>query len=480
MSETQVLLAKISALRQRLDQAAGLANEARSAAAALLQARPGALDMQVAAASAHDARLDAVVAAVTGPVAQGDREPPRQLTSRARRVLERGRELLTQLRALADDFAPPEGARHGSPEPLALLYRETVALIDTALRTVALLPTSTSAQLHLCQGLEVTLEVVSGRLRTLTAGTVRQKAEAERVARLGELLEALTAGRPVELAPFRALAEEVIAEARACAPLRFPDAEVEGHARQVACHSLTVARVAARVVRHDAELRERQADAVLAALLHDAGMLRVPAEALAGAGPLDDEQRRAVEGHCRAGAELLAALAPEAPWLAEAAGGHHERLDGTGYPDGLRDGHVPALTRLVAVCDVYAALCSARAYRPARAARTALADTLLLADQGQLDRRHAECLLHLSFYPVGSMVELAHGAVGVVVATPGPGHDLSSPARPVVALLTDEQDEPLPAPHHLDLGQSDSHSIVRSLGAAERRALALRFPEWAA
>jgi hypothetical protein len=127
------------------------------------------------------------------------------------------------------------------------------------------------------------------------------------------------------------------------------------------------------------------------------------------------------------------------------------------------------------------ALCSARPHRPARATRTALADTLLLADQGLLDRGCAECLLHLSFYPIGSVVELAHGAVGVVVATPGPRKDLNSPARPVVALLTDEQGEALSRPHHLDLGQCENHSIVRSLSAPERRELlARRFPEWAA
>ena len=116
---------------------------------------------------------------------------------------------------------------------------------------------------------------------------------------------------------------------------------------------------------------------------------------------------------------------------------------------------------------------SARAvpHRQARETRTALTDTLLLAEQGQLDRHYAECLLHLSFYPIGSVVELADGAVGVVVATPQPRRDLSSPARPVVALLTDTQGQPLPLPHHVDLAQCDSPSIVRTLSSAESRDL---------
>src|SRR5262249_26344964 len=149
----------------------------------------------------------------------------------------------------------------------------------------------------------------------------------------------------------------------------------------------------------------------------------------------------------------------------------HERLDGTGYPAGLRELQVPPLARLLAVCDVYAALCAPRPHRPARETRTALTDTLLLAEQGALDRSCAERLLQLSFYPVGSVVELADGRVGLVVATPSGRWDLQSPARPVVALLTDGQGQPLPGPQHVDLAQCEGHSIVRTLSPEERRDL---------
>src|SRR5262249_56556286 len=97
---------------------------------------------------------------------------------------------------------------------------------------------------------------------------------------------------------------------------------------------------------------------VLGALVQDAGMLRVPAEVLAHAGPFDDSGRRAVEVHVPEGIELVGQLAAGAPWLVEATAGHHERLDGTGYPAGLRAEQLGPLARLLAVCDVYAALAS--------------------------------------------------------------------------------------------------------------------------
>jgi hypothetical protein len=469
MSETQSLLAKISALRQRLEQANGLAGEARSAAEAL---EADDLPARLAEAAEHDAGLDSAVAPLTQPEPAPEGRAPQQLTSRARRVLERGQGLLAGLRALADDFAS------GLLTPF---YQQTLAIIDTVLRTVALLPDSAAAQLRLCQGLEAVLDIVAARLRTLTAGRERRCQESAQVGRLAGLLKALHSGEAPAVEEFHALAEQVLGEARDCAPLRFLSGDPADGPRFVAGHGLTVARVGARVVGNDPELRARARDLVVAALLHDVGMLGVPAEVLAKPGPLDDSERRAVEGHCRAGADLVARWQPDAPWLAEAVLGHHERLDGTGYPDGLKDGRLRPLTRLLGVCDVYSALACARPHRPARPTRTALADTLLLAEEGKLDRHAAACLLELSFYPVGSVVELAHGEVGVVVATPGPRRGLSAPARPVVALLTDSGGELLARPHHLDLAACEGQGIVRTLSDSERRELlGRRFPEWAA
>src|SRR5262249_17736667 len=154
-------------------------------------------------------------------------------------------------------------------EPLARRYRETIAIVDTALRMVPLFPDSAAAQLHLCEGIEAILSIASGRLRVLGAGVARYRAEAETVTRLTALLTTVAAEQHVPLDAFRPLVEAVLGDAEEGGPLRFLDAPPEDQARFIACHSLTTARVIARVVRHDPELRARAADAVLAALLHD-------------------------------------------------------------------------------------------------------------------------------------------------------------------------------------------------------------------
>jgi HD-GYP domain-containing protein (c-di-GMP phosphodiesterase class II) len=481
MSDTQALLGKITALRLRLQQAQGLAHEAGSAVVSLLRDganpdhKPAVLERQAALVSECDWLLDDALKQLPAGAAPAPETPPMpaQLTARARRVLERGRDLVSRLRTLAEGLDLP-----AATDPLAGLHRETLAMAETALRMVQAFPNAPSVQLRLCEGLEAILTMVMQRLGTLAHALNRRRQELAQMDKLADLLQGLHAGRWMDIQPFQALAEALVAEARQQAPLRLPHTESTEPARFVACHSLAVARVIARVVRHDPELRGRPREAVLAALLHDVGMLGVPAEVLTHAGPLDDSKRRAVEGHSHAGALLVQRLLPSGAWLAEAVATHHERLDGTGYPGGLRDLQLTALPRLLAVCDVYAALCEARLHRDARESRTALADTLLLAEQGALDRQACERLLQLSFYPVGSVVELADGMVGSVVATPAGKRDLNTPARPVVALLADPQGKLLASPRYLDLAQCDSGGIVRTLTPQERnRLLGHRYPE---
>ncbi|MFO0878774.1 MAG: HD domain-containing protein [Gemmataceae bacterium] len=472
MSETRKLLARITALRQQLDQAQGLVNDARSAAATILD-ESVALESTLRAAEEHDLILDA---ALNQGEPAAPRRTPAQLSSRARRVLERGRDLLGQLRDLGEPLT-----RDGDPSPLLHLYRDTVSMMDTALRTVALLPDSVATQMHLCRGLEVTLEEVAGRLRTIIAGTEREKHQLAQVDRLAAYLFAMDAGQPINLAGLHGLAEEVLIEARHCEPLYFLEEEPDDVARYIACHGLTVARILARIVRQDADLKNHAHDVVVAGLIHDVGMLQVPVSILSNTDVLDPESRRIIEAHPHLGAEITRPLFPDAPWIAEGIAAHHERIDGTGYPEGLKGTQIHPLASLLAVADVYGAMCCTRPHRPARATRTALADTLLLADQGELDRDQAEHLLALSFYPVGSLVELAQGEIGMVVATPASRGDLQNPSRPVVALLTDREGTPLPRPHHLDLAEAEDHSIVRPLTSGERRQLlSTRFPAWAA
>ena len=99
-------------------------------------------------------------------------------------------------------------------------------------------------------------------------------------------------------------------------------------------------------------------------IVHDVGKMQVPDEILNKPGPLNKEERKAVESHVTAGYELCARLGFMPPELGIIRS-HHERIDGKGYPDGLSNDKIPRLARVLSVIDVWDALTSARAYRPA-------------------------------------------------------------------------------------------------------------------
>jgi HD-GYP domain-containing protein (c-di-GMP phosphodiesterase class II) len=232
------------------------------------------------------------------------------------------------------------------------------------------------------------------------------------------------------------------------------------------------------MIRHDEEWLPYSLDLVAAALLKDVGMLKIPGDLIAENGILRDDQRRLLETHAKAGADLVSRYLPELAGLHEPIVSHHERLDGTGYPNGMQDKQIAALARLLALADTYAALCSPRPHRPAHDPRTALTETMQLAERGQMDRTLAAKLLHLCFYPVGSVVEMADGSVAMVVATHAAPKEKQGPGKPVVAILADSNGVLLPTPRHLDLVETQKRAIVRTLSPAQRRQLlGKRYPE---
>src|SRR6184192_608997 len=115
----------------------------------------------------------------------------------------------------------------------------------------------------------------------------------------------------------------------------------------------------------------QQRTVLLGAYLHDVGMVRVPHEILHKAGPLTTEERAVIEMHPVWGIELLADI--QFPWdLKPIIRSHHERYDGSGYPDRLMGDAIPLGAQIVGILDVYDALTTARARQPALAPEQAL------------------------------------------------------------------------------------------------------------
>jgi len=138
-------------------------------------------------------------------------------------------------------------------------------------------------------------------------------------------------------------------------------------------HSGRVAYLAAALGEALGLSREMTRTLYLGGLLHDIGKGVVPAEVLHKPGRLLPEERRLVEAHAAAGESMVLQLAPEmAPDIVDVVRHHHERLDGSGYPDRLCAGDISPAVRIIAVADVYDALINDRPYRRALSPEEAL------------------------------------------------------------------------------------------------------------
>ena len=141
-------------------------------------------------------------------------------------------------------------------------------------------------------------------------------------------------------------------------------------------------------------------------MLHDLGKLGVPEAILQKPAALTDEEFEIVKRHAKLGADFLVSLSRAFEPVAAGVRWHHERWDGTGYPDGLAGEEIPLSARILAVADVFEAVTSERPYHHALDAESAMeiiragsgshfdpdlaAEFQRLADQGKLLTEHAE------------------------------------------------------------------------------------------
>jgi putative nucleotidyltransferase with HDIG domain len=164
----------------------------------------------------------------------------------------------------------------------------------------------------------------------------------------------------VELAELRRLAHGPDRAARFRAAASLAKA-VDARDTYTGSHSTRVAELAAWIAAHLGLDAEQVELARLAGSLHDLGKLAIPEEILRKPGPLTPPERLVLERHPQIGFRMLESLGvdPVAEWVLR----HHERWDGTGYPDGLAGSDIPLGARIIFIADAYDAMTSDRAYR---------------------------------------------------------------------------------------------------------------------
>ena len=189
----------------------------------------------------------------------------------------------------------------------------------------------------------------------------------------------------------------------------------------------------------------------LSALLHDIGKVRTPSEILNKPEKLTDHEFAVLRRHTVDGAEMLRRT-PEIPQLAPiVAFEHHLRLDGTGYPFGVKRDSLNLGTMLCGIADVYDAMRSQRVYQEAFPTDRILA-VLQRNDGKQFDQNLVRRFSQLvGIYPAGNLVRLNTGEIAVVLKTYAP-----DPYRPRVRLLFDKEGVAITRVRELNLWETST------------------------
>jgi HD-GYP domain-containing protein (c-di-GMP phosphodiesterase class II) len=202
----------------------------------------------------------------------------------------------------------------------------------------------------------------------------------------------------------------------------------------------------------------------LGALLMDVGKTRIPSEVLVKETALSGKESLLMQKHVEFGREIIRRVKGVDVRVIQIIEAHHERYNGTGYPRGLKANEIPVFARIASIVDAYDAMTTFRPYAQAistNAAMQKISDLAGLEFQAEMVEQFIQAV---GIFPVGTLVELSTGEVGVVIA-----QNRMRRLRPKVMLLTDPVKTPLQTFRTIDLrvqlvdGAGESLCIERGL-----------------
>ena len=245
------------------------------------------------------------------------------------------------------------------------------------------------------------------------------------------IVDDIHAGSLLAAGDARAAAEPIVASVLRNADALFWANALRQRDAYAYSHAINCSVLAAAFGRHLGMPQELLVHLACGALLLDIGKTRVPDHIINHPGPLDPMARARARRHVELGLQILDEGGEQNPIVREIVQGHHERIDGSGYPARLRGPSIPVYARMAAIIDSFDAMTSDRPHARAMPRYDALQELYRGREtlyHGELVEQFISCL---GVYPTGSLGELNTGEVAVVM-TQNPSRRL----RPRIMVLT--------------------------------------------
>lgn len=227
-------------------------------------------------------------------------------------------------------------------------------------------------------------------------------------------------------------------------------------------HSVAVCALMVALARQLGQTEEQCREAGRAGLLHDIGKALMPVKVLNKPGKLTDEEYSVMKTHPERGHHLLAEGQGAGEAAIEVCLHHHEKMDGSGYPHGQKEGQISLLARMGAVCDVYDAITSNRPYKAGWDPAESIAR--MAGWKGHFDPPiFAAFVKSIGIYPTGSLVRMESGRIGVVLE-----QNAAKPAAPVLKLFYSTKSGMPIKPVRLDLARDLTQDRIAGREPSER------------
>ena len=270
--------------------------------------------------------------------------------------------------------------------------------------------------------------------------------EATRIIR--NLMEDIRLGRQIELATTKPTVEKIAASVMRNGNAMMTMRRLKSLDDFTFLHSVSVCAMLVSFAKVAQMEMNSIHDLALGALLHDVGKMRVASAVLNKPARLTDEEYRHMKSHVVLGSDLIRQLPGIPPLALEPIELHHERFDGSGYPKGLKGEEISPAGRMTAIVDVYDAITSDRVYRKGMSPAAAV-QKLFEWSKFHFDPVFMQLFLKsVGIYPIGSLVKLESGRLGVVIEQ-SDTHLLT----PVVRVMYDGKRQHYLAPEILDLSR---------------------------
>lgn len=203
--------------------------------------------------------------------------------------------------------------------------------------------------------------------------------------------------------------------------------------------------------------RDTMHQAMVGALLHDIGKIMIPDNILHKPGKLDDNEFARMKQHVVFSRELLKKTPGIHPLTVDVAAQHHERIDGSGYPEGLTGCQICQEGKMVAITDVYDAITADRCYHKGLQPTVALKKLLEWSGTHLEEKLVHTFILSMGIYPVGSLVMMESGRLAVVIEA-----SEKDQTRPIVKAMYHSRLNQYISAETIDLSKAASQDAIKS------------------